>query len=315
MWTCLVTPSLEHTIRLFLASSQRELHPLVIKWQDPQRVQSLVRSEIEAEYERCVSDELAQSFYGHCQVPGSRAEDYKNKIVEYAGHTFLVGIRFKNLNLDEAFVEIMRATISVNEFEDWEGLKEAAFSQYKVFHPKAIRVFSSRILPNFRADKSIYAARISELELETNLGPSLSFLGSNADDLDYQRYREIYQQLYRSHSNLSAFARIEDQEDLKASAEDGLMFKLEENGNPIAFIAGQRDRLKGLEGLLITEIVVAPEAQGRGCGSTIQRLFLEAVGSRFNLVFGTIAAENKAPIRTAESTGRVLVGAYYWLDS
>jgi len=34
--------------------------------------------------------------------------------------------------------------------------------------------------------------------------------------------------------------------------------------------------VKGLEGLLITEIVVAPEAQGRGCRSTLTPIHIAA---------------------------------------
>ena len=92
------------------------------------------------------------------------------------------------------------------------------------------------------------------------------------------------------------------------------LFEVLIEGESAGVIGGFADRSYGLKGYLVADEILDDEHRGRGFAPAMQRRFIDALrASEDDLVFGTIAVQNAASIRTALRVGRVDVGGWWFV--
>lgn len=300
------------------------LAPQLHRWYDDAALGTHLRDELAVEVRRVFDDALAAGFMTHCPVPGATVGDFKNRWLALPGvGRALVGIRFKGLDPDRPFVDVVVTTRALETTAQFRGLVEALGRRFAVFAPRHVRVFVPSHLALELApfvgraewEQRYLAAPIADmLRLPRPAGYERVTLAAPPSLDFYPRYVAAHEEVYALRPAHREYARPEARDDLAAYVDDGTLFEVFVDGRWAGVVAGGRAVEQGMRGFIVAEIVLTGTFRGRGLGAAVQRHFAEVLPHHTgDVLMGTIHSRNAAAVATAKRCGRADIGGYLWL--
>lgn len=317
--TSLETSILEQLTRAKL----EDVSPILSRWYERDELRTLLREDLSSNVRLFSDDELAEQFQHHCPIPTATREDYKNRWFELPGlGRALTGIRFRGLDMNRPFVEVVATTQPVSATTDMQAVGESLRRAYKVFRPNHVRFFVPEHIrlelerwPGAFWEKRYFAAPVEQMRQRAQPGGyDRVALRRPSDMAFYARYCQLLEERFARQPELEEYTRIEAQEDLAAYLEEGTLFEVMVDGTWAGLVGVTRDAEQGLRGHVVIEIVLAESARGRGLGVAVQQRLVKALTFESgDVLYGTIDARNTAAVKTAQRSGRVDVGGFLWL--
>lgn len=301
-----------------------QLDDAVLQWQSAETARANLGAELDEQVQRLDDPDLARGFMGVCPVVGAGPDDYRNAWLEESGASWaLVGPRFRGLDLGRPFVDVIAQSDAPRTLAELRALARSAGRRFAVFEPRHARflVAPSRFADLDRLEEA-FVERVV-LAAPFPIIRSLPMPGAHGQDVTLrpardlafeERYRRAYARLLDDEPRQAEFAQAADHEELAAYVAGGGAFEVLVDGAAAGFVAAFRDRAFGMRGHHVGEMLLYPQARGRGLGRLVQRLLVEALpAERDDLFFGVVDARNRAAVRTALGCGRRVVGAYVWV--
>lgn len=252
--------------------------------------------------------EVKQERCKRFQVAGAKYSDYSEFFIELGKSQFLLaGIRHKNLNPDEPFVEL-RANFTIANRKQALEIFAQIKNRFNVFKPKHVQFFSAReidceIFGNlFLVGNVIDVNRYSHFE-----GKKLELRTLAPDDDYFKWYEKQYQLFSIDHPQLARTVTVNSESIMNESRTAGLMAMAYLEEQPIGLIAGESANFLGQKALYFNDIVISQKFRGQGLAKEMQRAFINMHRDNFELVFGTIDSANLASKNTALANNRKVV--------
>ena len=306
-------------IQDWLEYAINQTHPLLKIWFTHSQLESNLREHTERDFDWL--ENLGAKFSIRMPVSGATPEMYNHRILEVAQRQVMLGIRFKAMNPDFPFVDVVRSSEAITNQTQVDAIKAVIRKEFAIFKPKAARFCQPSHLeyqfPNGTGDKRFLAAPLTtilELPKPENLDRIQLIRAENLDF--YPRYAAIYDQLYLERPWLPEVASMETLEDMKSYLE-GVTFEVFLDGNWAGITSFDRSIEHGLSGWYTNEIVLEKHARGQGIGASLQHIVAQTLlqhsqTTESDLLWGTIGAVNMPMLKTATRAGRVDVGGWYW---
>lgn len=316
--------SLETSILEQLTHAKLEhVSPILSQWYERDEVRAFLQEDLSSNVRRFSDDELAEEFQHHCPIPTATRDDYKNRWSELPslGHA-LTGIRFRGLDMNRPFVEVVATTRLVSAATDMQAIGESLRQAYNLFHPKHARFFVPEHIgldlerwPGAFWEKRYFAAPVEQMRQRAKPeGYDRVALRRPSDMAFYARYRQVLEERFAKQPEFEEYTRIEEQEDFAEYLEEGTLFEVVVDGTWSGIVGVTRDMEQGLRGFVVIEIALADSMQGQGLGVAVQQRLVEALDFQSgDALYGTIDARNTAAVKTAQRSGRVDVGGFLWV--
>lgn len=287
-----------------------------------------------SEFKRLDDLALARQFQEYCPVQGAAVADYYNRIIVCpSGLEVVVGIRFKDLNLEKPFVALLAQTKPFVTLDDSNFLKMEVASTYSMFRPQWLRAYISSAHPLWMglfspeyAGKALVAATIETVAASAEkYEDQNSILQSNENiklkrarnTLFYGQYVQAYEHAHKVFPAAREWARLETEEDLSELVAESTLYEIYVNEKWAGIFAGSNTVSHGLQGFCVSEIILAPELRLKRLARTVQKiaaqtLILDGVPAN-HWFYGTIGWANVPALKTALSADRKVFGMEYWL--
>ncbi len=296
---------------------------VVREWIPEERIRLLLRREWEKNTKRITDTDFAESFQERCPVPDAIASDYSYRLLELAGgRHVLTSIRFKGLDMQKPFVEILHKSFVLESADQARTLAREIAQHYSVFAPRRIRIFdSSGVLDHpgaaeFTAgDLRYYAAPMHVLRL-LPLPPRFGEVAlERLTDLDfYDTYAAMYEHLYAESPHLRVVP-VESRQTMTDYLNEGKLYGIVIGGRFAGVVGVLPQEERFLSGLLVVEEILDRPFRGRGFAVAIQRRLLEEMSDSSGMLYGHISPINTASLRTASRVGRRDVGGMYFVEA
>jgi len=131
----------------------------------------------------------------------------------------------------------------------------------------------------------------------------------------YDEYMQWYQEFWRRRPDLEPHVRVESLEDIQQYHQGGGLRLILLDDEVCGLMAALRQIEHGMIGWRIREKVIAPRFWGRGLSVASNALFARSLPHEPHFaMWGTIAPDNAASLRSAQRVGRRIIGSTYWLD-
>lgn len=255
------------------------------------------------------------------------AIDFREKELKVGGGTAIFGIRFLNGNPKEPFVgvvpdftpnsgQVLRNSAivpgSFSELNQISLFKKLAIKHFSVFSPKYIQVWfqpsmvNSVDLPrNTNISRRVVAGFVNDILYREFSLPSGVSLESTKSDSYFDWYKNTYSEFHLDNPHYRDLIPVNTKEEMDESLSEGLLYWAKVDGEKMGLIGGVSSDLLGANGLYMNEVLLAKKFRGQGYAPIIQRLFIEQQKKRnFDLVWGTIDAQNKPSTKSALRVGR-----------
>ncbi len=310
------------------------LSPVIRSWYDDTEVRTQLGTAMAPEADRVANDGFGAEFRdalgpegrGHPPVPD--ALDWANRRLDLPGGGWVVtGIRFRGRDAARPFVDVVATTASPTP-DDLTVIAASIGPAYQAFAPLCLRVDApdapglveslaadGRFGPGCRVDMHVAAGIVGDLRGHPR-APSYDRVTLRAGDPGRlsQRVTGIYAEVGALEPGLATWANPEDEDSLRACADEGLLFEVVVDGEPAGVVAAVREDDHGMRGFSVQELCLDPAHRGRRLASpTVQRLVDELPADDGDVLWGTIHPANAPSLRNALSIGRVLVGGYVWV--
>jgi hypothetical protein len=260
-------------------------------------------------WEELASEAASQARKERLKLSQSASDLRERLVLDEDGKLIVAGVRFKNLDLNFPFIALY-ANFSL----DCATIQRLALRLKSEF--KAVRPLGFTF---DQAPGSVQGIPVwSHVVFGRQLNQSASLPGElkitwPLSFAHYTEYRDEYIRHLDKVPGLKGFVRIEPEKDLQTAAEKGLLLQVEdEKGNFLGIIAGQEQKLYGLQCLYIFEIFLCERVQGRGYAPNLQRSFLQHLHSRFSYVWGNIHDHNSPSLKTAQRAGRKIIQSEFF---
>jgi hypothetical protein len=283
-------------------------------WYEEDRLLRQLRSGLEAEADRADDEEFGRSFRdGVGLAVETDPLQWANRRFELAsGGWAVVGIRFRGLDVERPFVDVVATTAPPTE----DGLAEiadAVLPSYEVFAPLALRIeppdptaFGGGV------DQLLVAGRVVDLRTWPR--------ASSYDDVALRPgeagpLADLASRIYAAlPAGRERWASAESRDSLQDCADEGLLFEVVVDGVGAGVVAAIRDDRHGMSGFGVEELCLDSAWRGRGLAAgAVQRLVDALPADDGDVLWGTIHPDNAPSLRNALSIGRQVVGGYVWV--
>lgn len=275
---------------------------------------TLLRDELEF----ALNEVDLQRFAASCPVDGAGPRDYRNRLlVGDDDLVLLAGIRFRNLNLSQPFVDIVAASRPFSNAWECDRCKDEIAQAFAVFAPLFIRLERSLIGEGLlvKADPGkILMAAPSEvmLTMARPLPAGVCLQATQVSEI-YDWYQAAYGRFAARRPDLVPHVRQESSDDLRAAQDAKALFTIELDGQSIGLIGAYESQEGPICGLCINEFMLDDPYRGNSLAVAAQREFARLVshtGPR--AIYGMIHPLNKPALAVAEKLGRQAVAQQMW---
>ncbi len=284
-----------------------------------------IRASLQAELAEIVEERMdapdwAQAYAEHCPVAGASSNDYLLRELDLGDPgRLLAGIHFLGRVERKAFVNIEARTVSLKGRDDVRRVVDALRSEFSSLRPTWVRFFQPEglaepsileLLPESRVDMNLVAGRILELEQPVAANLRLELVTGDPRSL-VDIVGAWYADLHARHPQLRQRLAPSTEGQLASCADEGTLFEARLDGERVGVIGVCRERRRGMEGWRVVEEVVARPYRRLGLAMAMQRGVLARLDAGADdVLFGTVAHENIASLRTALGVGRSVVGRW-----
>jgi len=222
----------------------------------------------------------------------------------------LTGIRFKGMNIEMPFVDLVAASFELSDGQRLAETLKVIERDYNALKPKWIRIMQWRgegvSWPTDSAvtpDIAYLASPTSKLKaLPPPQGCEILEV-RRCQDLDFYPVYRREHDAFRAASSFGQDVPISTREDLARCLEEGLLYEARVEGSWAGLIAAAAESFYGISALCIHEEILCEPLRGKGLGPALQRKMIDAVDKDI-LIYGTIDARNLASLKTAKRVGR-----------
>ena len=210
------------------------------------------------------------------KLPGIQAEDFKERVISLEdGGEVLVGIRFRGLNTEEAFVHFWP---NFSDFKrlDFMELRQIAKREFGKFSPKwfALALSPGRSFQgeNYFEDLLTVLGEVKLLSRDVFFEDVQIEQVSKVDF--YGHYLDEYHRFHQSVPRLKKEVKPEKKEDLEISAKSGLLFKIHVGSKFAGIISGLEEKRFGISGVCVLEKFLFENFRAKGLSTGVQKLFI-----------------------------------------
>jgi len=297
--------------------------PKIVKeWLPEAIIKNLLKTAINNSFKRYEEDSYGDRFFDYCFVEGAEPGDYKNQIIKLSPkHQIMCGIRFFNLDLKRAYINIEHANFKKWNMKLFNSAAIAIKEKYKMFNPFAYRILSVEEynnkypILNFTKDLSYYVGlKGNILSLEKPIKYDLIEL-VRPENLDfYSLYQGIVEFYIDDNPGAEDYVFALTKKDIERLHEEQTLFSVYIDEQWAGITAVERATEKYLEGYLIVEEILIKKFRGKNFGSAMQHKLIEIMpGDEYTLIFGEIHENNIPSRKTAARNGRIRSGTHYFI--
>ena len=270
--------------------------------------------------------QLGEKFERNMPVAGATPDMYNHRVCEIADMHVMMGIRFRGRDRNQPFVDLVRANVPMADVSQIHAITDWVKEAFAVFKPLKVRFFqpSHITFPMDHAlvatgDKRVLAASLSDMRSgDKPVGYERVNLKRAQSIEFYEPYAAAYAAIHRERPWLPSQAEAMAMDQAQDSIQTSYVFEVFVDGVWAGVISAERrDNEFGLQGYVVTEMVLNSAARGKGLGCAVQIQLAEALlplGERSDLLYGTIGAENPPMLKTALRAGRLDIGGYMWVS-
>lgn len=254
-----------------------------------------------AETARIADPVYANAFAAHFDRFDAAPLDYARRMIDCGGRRVLAGVRFYGGDPNRAFVDL----VAYDGPADPTPLVASLAEAFAPFGPQALRALSAPEArpPQARLDQALHGARLSSMP-----PPDPATLLRAPRDLDEAEALVAvgYDAFWAAEPALAEEVRPATRADLAAAAAEDGLFVIVDDGAPAGVISVLRGAVAMVEGYVIDEEIVLPDARGRGVAARAQRALAARLSTRAPeaLLLGEIQRDNAASRKTALKAGR-----------
>jgi len=297
--------------------------PKIVKeWMPETIIKNLLKASIEENINRHQDETYGDRFFDYCYVEGAQPADYKNQIIELSPkHQIMCGIRFFNLDLKRAYVNIEHANFTNWDMDLFNSAAIAIKEKYEVFKPFAYRILSvdeynnKYPILNFTKDLSYYVGlKGNILSLEKPIKYDMIEL-VRPKNLDfYSLYQGIVEFYIDENPGAEDYVFALSKKDIERLHREQTLFSVYIDEQWAGITAVERATKKYLEGYLIVEEILIKKFRGKNFGPAMQHKLIELMpGDEYTLIFGEIHENNIPSRKTAARNGRIRSGTHYFI--
>ncbi|WP_407571168.1 hypothetical protein [Deinococcus altitudinis] len=294
-------------------------HPVLNDWRPAAERLPLLAAEHQGDLELASDTKMAAFRADHFAFPGLGAGAYLDRWFPVSADlTAWLSVRFEGRVRTLPFVNLS-ATSRPWTPADLPALGRAALEVYGVFAPRYLRLLSGQAadsIPGLEHDRRFLAAPLPKLAAaRTHVPPELT-LRRTRDDRHHARAEAAYAALAAQHPAHVGQAGLLSAEDLAECVQAGLMYDVLIGETWAGYAGVLPEEQLGLEVYTVQELLLTPEARGRGYGPHLTTLLARALladAEPGRALFGTIHADNAGAYPAALRAGRLDVGGWVQL--
>jgi len=270
-----------------------------------------ILQDINSAFSQLDDPQFAVPYHKACPIEGTTVDDYYYHILSLGpDRHFICGIHFEGLNMKSPFVQIAHSTF--DPFRHLPEICALVASEFAVFQPQRLGLFSQPNLANLTPDVTCYSAAFETLRAQPL--PPYYDLVDLQHEIDFEFYPE-YAALYERLRSVTPEhpSHQESRESLSKAIRDDALFSVSIDGNPAGFFAARRDSDRYLNGYYVIEEILSEEYRGRGYAPALQRHAIEKIAAMpSELFYGHIDRRNIPSWKVATAVGRQPVYTAYW---
>lgn len=310
----------EQLLEALVEHELRALAPELKDWVPERVLRERLTGFLVMQLGRLTDRRFGESFRQSCPVEGTVAEDYRQKVLHVGDARLLCGIRFKGLQVDWPFVELVASDQPLPPGPALDAALETIAGAFTAFSPRWLRIHRPEGGEGFeryevREDQRVVAAPLAQLlelprpegfeRLESRRCRSLEF---------FPRYRAAYEEFLEACPQLRDEVGLSTRDELARCLDQGVVCEVTIEGQWAGMVAAGWEQEGPLAGWCIQEEVLVGRWRGQGLGAALQRHLIERLAPRQHaLVHGTIHDTNVPSLRTALRVGRRSLWRYTFL--
>jgi hypothetical protein len=295
----------EDAIALLLSSAKRTVPDFLDDSASVTRSLYAYETELRSAIQFISNEKYASDFFA--QIGIGNPADYLYRIYAVGKqHYFLTSLRYKDLDQSKPFIALEFSTLDIEcLIADYAS---AIYDEYALYCPSDIRYPFFGVEPSLSATVDFYFVGDRVGRLQTGLAQTTNDLVvSKAHDLEwYDEYLECYRDLPVNRTEL--LVTPESMTSLTKSLEAGLLFVATTGGNYAGTIGAIHSTRYYLHGYLFIEKCLVPSLRGKKLARELESKFIHQLPDASLWLFGEIHPTNTPSLRTAQSTGRTILG-------
>ncbi len=288
--------------------------PAVRGWYDEDRLLRQLASGLVEEAARVDDVEFGASFRDDVGLSVATTPlQWANRRFELAsGGWVVVGIRFRGLDVERPFVDVIASTAPPTS-DALAEIADAVLPSYEPFAPLALRIeppdpgaFGGGV------DQYVVAGQVETLR---SWRRSASYAAVALRPGEPAAMAELAERIYAAlPPGHGRWACAESEDSLQDCADEGLLFEVSVDGTGAGVVAALRDDRHAMSGFCVEELCLDTTWRGRGLAAgAVQRLVDALPAREGDVLWGTIHPDNAPSLRNALSVGRQIVGGYVWV--
>lgn len=307
----------------FLEQRLGGVHSLLRGWVGEVELIDDLAGRLERDVARMSDSAFARSFRARCSVEGVETSDYLHRVVSLRdGRNVLAGIRFRALDVETPFVEIIASTFPIDSPSVLTEVRAEVQRAFAMFAPVWMRLLfaeppASALAPfDWSPDLAVLAAPLATLA-RCERPPQSDVLQLRPADLPVaeERVRAAYQSLLDDSPAMMGRMRPASLEDLEACADAGHLYDAFAGSSWAGLIGACPRDDYGMRGLCVVEEILDGPFRGRGLGPVLQRLLIDRLPSDGRkILWGSIDAANEPSLATARRVGRVEIARHVFVS-
>jgi hypothetical protein len=257
---------------------------------------------------------VAEGFQQWCPIEGTTVDDYLYRLVVADDVAMLTSPRYKGGDRAKPFVNIEASTRSGPPDEQ---MLDALGSAYRVHSPQRARWFDptplDALTPESRVDFRVVAGRLSTIRAHRPAAAGeMQLVRATALDW-YDRYVDGYRRHFEAHPELVGRFTLETRETLQSIIDRRTLFEAWSDGAWVGVIGVWPEQEHYIDGYVVVERMLMPEACGRGLGAALLWHLAGALElPEETVLHGSIADVNVRSYSSALRVGRIDAGGYLW---
>jgi RimJ/RimL family protein N-acetyltransferase len=257
-------------------------------------------------------------YAANCPVVGAKPSDYAPRLVAGGdGQVLLAGIRFRNLDLQEPFVEIIGASRPFSSESEVERCMKRVAMNFAVFAPLFVRIEKALLPDDLKGavpGKMLMAAPSAVMVARARpLPPGMSLRSARVLDI-YDWYESAYRRFSLRRPDLVLHVRQESRDDFEAAEECETLFEVLVDERRIGLISAYESQDGPIDGVCINEFMFEEAWLGRSLAVAVQGEFARRIHSVApRAIHGSIHPDNEPTLAAAEKLGRKAMTQQTWI--
>lgn len=298
-------------LALLVTAADASLHP----WVHAHVAESVRRTALEEELGFCLNTaardmDYATAYAQRAPQSGEPPEAYLDRWLPLPdGAHILAGPRYLGRDPDLPFIAVSASDRPLAE-SDRAALVAVARTSFEAFRPGFVMLTTPDPIgawPDTGSELRQVVGILGDLRAR-DTPPDLATRPRTDTDF-YGRYRAIHEAQVTADPRHARHTRCEEEEDLKELSASGLLHDVLVDGVWAGIVAAEPDSRRGVRGVTVVELLLAPQYRGRGLGRHLSLLLAKALPfADDQCLMGTIHADNIPAYRAALAAGRMDVG-------